>query len=70
MREPTKGTRITGESRTQLATDLKEQYEQGTSIRALAQNTGRSYGFVHQMLNEARANLRRRGRTHHRAQAS
>ena len=70
MREPTKGTRITGASRAQLATELKEQYEQGTSIRTLAENTGRSYGFIHQVLNETKVHLRRRGRPHHRTQPS
>jgi len=57
-----KGIRIAGESRTQLAADLKEQYEQGASIRALAQTTGRSYGFVHQLLTEAQVTLQGRGR--------
>lgn len=66
----TKGTRIAGESRAQLATDLKEQYEQGASIRTLAETTGRSYGFVHQVLSEAEVTLRGRGRIGRAAQAS
>jgi len=57
-----KGVRIAGESRTQLAADLKAQYEQGASIRELTRTTGRSYGFIHQVLSEAQVPLRDRGR--------
>jgi len=60
--KPGKSARVSEESRAQLAADLKAQYEQGASIRALAETTGRSYGFVHQMLQEAHVALRRRGR--------
>ena len=57
-----KSVRITGESRAQLAADLKAQYEQGASIRELTRTTGRSYGFIHQVLSEAQVPLRGRGR--------
>ena len=56
-----KGSRVTGDARSQLATDLKTKYEAGESIRALAQSTGRSYGFVHRMLSESGVTLRGRG---------
>ena len=56
-----KGSRVTGTAREQLATDLKTKYEAGESIRALAQETGRSYGFVHRMLSESGVTLRGRG---------
>jgi hypothetical protein len=56
-----KGSRVTGAAREQLATDLKSKYENGESIRALAQETGRSYGFVHRMLSESGVALRGRG---------
>jgi hypothetical protein len=56
-----KGSRVTGAAREKLATDLKEKYESGESIRSLAQTTGRSYGFVHRMLNESGVVLRGRG---------
>ncbi|MBW8806285.1 MAG: transcriptional regulator [Catenulispora sp. 13_1_20CM_3_70_7] len=56
-----KGSRVTGDARSQLATDLKAKYEAGESIRALAQSTGRSYGFVHRMLSESGVTLRGRG---------
>jgi hypothetical protein len=38
-----KGTRVTGEDRSKLATDLKNRYAAGESIRSLATATGRSY---------------------------
>jgi hypothetical protein len=57
----TKGRRVTGAERDKLASDLKRKYESGVSIRALAASTGRSYGFVHRILNESGATLRGRG---------
>lgn len=56
-----KGARITGSDRNKLATDLKRKYTSGSSIRLLAAETGRSYGFVHRMLNESGVELRGRG---------
>nr|WP_269844528.1 helix-turn-helix domain-containing protein [Actinokineospora bangkokensis] len=56
-----KGARITGATRDKLATDLKKKYEKGASIRALAESTGRSYGFVHRVLSESGVTLRGRG---------
>ncbi|WP_330351662.1 helix-turn-helix domain-containing protein [Streptomyces sp. NBC_00582] len=56
-----KGTRITGEARDRLAADLKKKYEGGASIRALAEDAGRSYGFVHRILTETGVTLRGRG---------
>ncbi|MBK3589504.1 hypothetical protein JHN49_39970, partial [Streptomyces sp. MBT57] len=43
------------------AADLKKKYDSGASIRALAEETGRSYGFVHRMLSESGVTLRGRG---------
>jgi hypothetical protein len=56
-----KGTRVTGKSRDRLQTQLKKQYEAGASIRSLARSTGRSYGFVHNVLVESHVQLRGRG---------
>ena len=61
MADLTKGRRVTGAERDKLADDLKKKYESGVSIRALATSTGRSYGFVHRILNESGATLRGRG---------
>ena len=56
-----KGTRVTGEDRSKLATDLKTRYDAGESIRSLATATGRSYGFIHRILTETGVALRGRG---------
>jgi hypothetical protein len=56
-----KGTRVTGGDRSTLSDQLKTQYEGGASIRALAEESGRSYGFVHRILSESGASLRGRG---------
>jgi hypothetical protein len=56
-----KGSRVTGGDRDKLAADLKRKYESGSSIRLLAETSGRSYGFVHRILSEAGASLRGRG---------
>ena len=56
-----KGTRVTGEDRSRLATDLRNRYAAGESIRSLATSTGRSYGFIHRILTEAGVALRGRG---------
>lgn len=56
-----KGTRVTGKSRDRLQSQLKKQYEAGASIRSLARSTGRSYGFIHNVLVESHVELRGRG---------
>ncbi len=56
-----KGARITGNDRSQLANELVSEYKSGASIRALAEKTGRSYGFIHRILTESGAQLRSRG---------
>lgn len=61
MAELKKGSRVTGDDRGKLAADLKKKYEQGSSIRQLAQDSGRSYGFVHRILSESETSLRGRG---------
>lgn len=59
-----KNTRIVGAERAQLAEALAKQYAGGESIRFIALNLGRSYGFVHRLLEEAGADLRHRGGDH------
>jgi len=56
-----KGARITGSAHEKLTADLRKKYEKGQSIRALADGTGRSYGFVHRLLVDADVPLRGRG---------
>ncbi|KUH38599.1 MULTISPECIES: helix-turn-helix domain-containing protein [Streptomyces] len=47
-----------GPDRDKLAEGLKTKYDSGASIRALAEETGRSYGGVHRLLEEAGATFR------------
>jgi transposase len=56
-----RGTRLSGAERGQLAEELSKGYAEGKSIRALAEETGRSYGFVHRLLSENDVTLRSRG---------
>jgi hypothetical protein len=56
-----KGARITGTARDELTVELVRKYDDGASIRQLAEDTGRSYGFVHQLLVDAGVTLRGRG---------
>jgi hypothetical protein len=56
-----KGTRITGEGRKDLAASLVTRYQRGESIRSMAQDIGRSYGFVHGVLTESGVSMRGRG---------
>ncbi|MGR6921186.1 helix-turn-helix domain-containing protein [[Actinomadura] parvosata] len=53
--------RIVGAERHQLAQHLAGRYQAGESVRGLAESIGRSYGFVHTLLEEAGVELRRRG---------
>jgi predicted transcriptional regulator len=56
-----KGSRVTGGERDKLTGTLRKKYDAGSSIRDLAESTGRSYGFVHRILSESGASLRGRG---------
>jgi hypothetical protein len=56
-----KGRRVSGGERDKLTADLTKRYTAGASIRDLAEDTGRSYGFVHRILSEAQVPLRGRG---------
>jgi hypothetical protein len=56
-----KGSRITGTQRTELAAELAQRYAGGESIRAIAEGTGRSFGFVHGLIKESGVEVRGRG---------
>lgn len=56
-----KGTRVSGSARDALANEVSAKYLEGASIRDLAAETGRSYGFVHRLLVESGVTLRGRG---------
>lgn len=55
----------TGTVRRQLAAELKARYEHGATVRALAAEAGRSYGFVHRLLSEAGTDFRPTVATRH-----
>ena len=56
-----RGARITGSERQYLAAELAERYAAGESLRSLAEDTGRSFGFVHGLVKESGVPLRSRG---------
>ncbi|HLR55913.1 MAG TPA: helix-turn-helix domain-containing protein [Actinomycetales bacterium] len=56
-----KGIRISGEKRSEVAASIKERYLAGETIRSIAADVGRSYGFVHGLLREQEVPLRARG---------
>ena len=58
-----KSARILGTDRTRLTREISKQYANGASIRTLAGQYGRSYGFIHRLLTESDTVLRRRGGT-------
>jgi predicted transcriptional regulator len=62
-----RGRRITGSDREEVAAFLLSEYsEKKASIRGLAEQIGRSYGFVHRVLSESGVQIRPRGGDHSR----
>ncbi len=57
----TANRRIVGQERLTWTKDCLLRYRAGESIRQIATDTGRSYGFVHRILVEGGAQLRGRG---------
>ena len=55
------GRRIVGQERATWGKDYVKRYSAGESIRTIAADTGRSYGFVHRVLTENGVTLRKRG---------
>ena len=56
--------RLVGDSRLNLAAEMKLRYERGKSIREVAAHFEKSYGITHQLLSEAGAEFRSRGGYH------
>ncbi|MFI1165585.1 helix-turn-helix domain-containing protein [Streptomyces sp. NPDC020801] len=54
---------LEGEDRRIVAREFAQLYRAGSSIRGIARQTGRSYGCVHQLLEEAGVQFRPRGAT-------
>lgn len=61
MAQIAKGQRVTGADREALTEELVKQYQAGASIRDLAAETSRSYGFIHRILKDSAVELRGRG---------
>ncbi|HET8617015.1 MAG TPA: helix-turn-helix domain-containing protein [Actinomycetales bacterium] len=56
-----KGVRVTGSEREKVSSKVMSDYANGKSIRDIAAELGRSYGFVHRLLSESDQPLRSRG---------
>ncbi|MEH1017067.1 helix-turn-helix domain-containing protein [Micromonospora sp. CPCC 206060] len=56
-----KGRRLVGSERQAVAREVVRRYTAGESIRALAEATGRSYGYIHRILTESGVQLRQKG---------
>ena len=65
-----KSAQITGDERKALRAVMRKCYEDGGSIRAIANDFGRSFGFVRYMLVESGAELRGRGGDHSEGRAN
>lgn len=57
--EPRKSLRP--EQQDLVTTELRKQYDDGSTIRALAEESGRSYGYGHRSLSHAGVTFRPRG---------
>ncbi len=56
-----KGARLVGAARERIAATVTRRYDRGDSIREIAAETGRSYGFIHRLLVESGTTMRSRG---------
>ena len=56
-----KNVRIVGAERATLAAAIHARYMAGEAIKPIAASLGRSYGFVHQLLEETGTTFRPRG---------
>lgn len=66
----TKGKRIVGNDRVTVSKKIISLYKKGDSIRQIADEIGRSYGFVHRLLSENTVSLRSQGGSHTRKVAN
>jgi transposase-like protein len=57
----TQGPAVRGDARVAVRADLARRYRDGASVRKLAREVGKSYGFVYRMLEEAGVTMRPRG---------
>lgn len=59
-----KGKRVTGKDRDKLAAALKKKYDKGATVRQLHAETGRSFGAIQKLLEDAGTTMRPRGGRH------
>lgn len=59
-----KGARLVGAEREKFQKKIVGMYNKKTPIRAIAEQTGRSYGAIHRLLGEAGVTMRSRGGDH------
>ena len=67
LRRLPKGQRIDPATRRTIGEALRHAYLAGASLRAIASDTGRSYGWVHKTLTIVGCELRSRGGSRRRA---
>ena len=63
-----RGRHLTEKQRAAAVKHAARRYRQNASIRLIAQEMGRSYGFVHRLLTDAGIQLRPRGGSNNTAQ--
>ena len=68
MAQLSKGKRISGDLRCEVSANFVERYRGGESIRSIATESGRSYGFVQGLLKDSGVEFRSRGGARNRAQ--
>lgn len=56
-----KGKRVVGADREKLKAALRAKYEKGATVRQLHEQTGRSFGAIQKLLEEAGTTMRPRG---------
>ncbi|SDM27071.1 hypothetical protein SAMN04488074_11928 [Lentzea albidocapillata subsp. violacea] len=61
IQKPYPAHKLTAEQRAELVANLEQRYTAGASIRALAEESGYSYGAIHGWLTGAGVTLRPRG---------
>lgn len=61
MAQLSKGKRISGDLRNEVSASFVERYTAGESIRSIAADSGRSYGFVQGLLKDSGVEFRSRG---------
>ena len=56
-----KSKKLVGKERDKLKVKARRKYDTGVSIRSIAQELGRSYGFAHKLLEDSGVEFRERG---------